>query len=329
MIYGYSYSVIAFVITIMTTSNILSIKNLTKKFSSFVALDSLSLDVKKKSCVGFLGPNGAGKTTTLKILTGLLRPTSGTAYINGFDITKNFRNAASGVGAVVETPEFYPNFTPVDVLSYFGKLRGMTQQEIIDRTQKVLDEVNMAEWSNKKIGKFSKGMKQRIAIASSLLHEPDLVILDEPVSGLDPRGMMEVREIIKSVKKQGRTIFMSSHLLGETQAICDEVALIDKGKLLGVKSINELQSKNKYKIRIEFLEPLTELQIDRIKNFEQIIDMQQDAPNVFIVNFEGTGLQRTEFLKFLQENKMKVISFSLVESNLENLYKEMVSDSVR
>jgi ABC-2 type transport system ATP-binding protein len=313
----------------MTTSNILSIKNLTKKFSSFVALDSLSLDVKEKSCVGFLGPNGAGKTTTLKILTGLLRPTSGTAYINGFDITKNFRNAASGVGAVVETPEFYPNFTPVDVLSYFGKLRGMTQQEIIDRTQKVLDEVNMAEWSNKKIGKFSKGMKQRIAIASSLLHEPDLVILDEPVSGLDPRGMMEVREIIKSVKKQGRTIFMSSHLLGETQAICDEVALIDKGKLLGVKSINELQSKNKYKIRIEFLEPLTELQIDRIKNFEQIIDIQQDTPNVFIVNFEGTGLQRTEFLKFLQENKMKVTSFSLVESNLENLYKEMVSDSVR
>jgi len=285
----------------MTANYILTIKNLSKNFSKFVALDNLSLDVKKKSCVGFLGPNGAGKTTTLKILTGLLRPTSGTAYINGFDVTKQFREAMKNVGAVVETPEFYPYFTPVDVLSYFGRLRGMSQQDLKDRIKKVLDEVNMTEWSQKKIGKFSKGMKQRIAIASSLLHEPELVILDEPASGLDPRGMMEVREIILSLKKQGRTIFMSSHLLVEVQAICDEVALIDKGKLLGLKSINELHHANKSKIKIEFLDIPSESQLETIKNFEQTLDVLQETPNVIIADFDGTGLQRAEFLKFRQK----------------------------
>jgi len=313
----------------MAANNILEINNLTKKFSKFVALDNLSLDVKKKSCVGFLGPNGAGKTTTLKILTGLLRPTSGAACINGLDVTKHFRESMTDVGAVVETPEFYPYFTPIDVLSYFGKLRGMSKQELQGRIRKVLDEVNMAEWSQKKIGKFSKGMKQRIAIASSLLHEPELVILDEPASGLDPRGMMEVREIIKSMKKQGRTIFMSSHLLNETQAICDEVALIDKGKLLGIKSIKELQTTNKSKIKIEFIDIPTESQLETIKNFEQTIDVLQESPNVIIVDFDGTGLQRAEFLKFLQENGMNVTSFSLADSSLENLYKDLISDSVR
>ncbi len=313
----------------MVQNYILTIKNLSKKFSKFVALDKLSLDVKRNSCVGFLGPNGAGKTTTLKILTGLLRPTSGTAYINGYDVTKNFREAIAGVGAVVETPEFYPHFTPIDVLSYFGKLRGMSKQELPGRIQKVLDEVNMAEWSQKKIGKFSKGMKQRIAIASALLHEPELVILDEPASGLDPRGMMEVREIIQSMKKQGKTIFMSSHLLGEVQAICDEVALIDKGKLLGLKSINDLQTTNKSKIKIEFLDNTTKSQLETIKNFEQTLDVLEETPNVIIADFDGTGLQRAEFLKFLQENGMNVTSFSLVDSSLETLYKDLVSDSVR
>ena len=313
----------------MAATNILTIKNLTKKFSSFVAVDNLSLDVKKNTCVGFLGPNGAGKTTTLKILTGLLRPTSGDAHINGYDVTKNFREAMSGVGAVVETPEFYPHFTPIDVLSYFGKLRGMPNQEINNRIQKVLDEVNMSEWSQKKIGKFSKGMKQRISIASALLHEPQLIILDEPVSGLDPRGMMEVREIIQSMKKQGRTIFMSSHLLGETQAICDEVAFIDKGKLLGLRSINELQTSGKSKIKIEMLENPTAFQLDAIKNFQHTSNVLQESDKVISVEFDGNKLQRAEFLKFLQEHSIKVISFSLVETNLENLYKELISDSVR
>lgn len=313
----------------MIETEILKIQNLSKNFSKFIAVDNLSIDVKQNSCMGFLGPNGAGKTTTLKILTGLLKPTSGKAFINGNDIRKNFREAMSMTGAVIETPEFYPNFTPIDVLSYFGKLRGLPQKRLEERIREVLEEVNMKEWSQKKIGKFSKGMKQRIAIASALLHEPQLVILDEPASGLDPRGMIEIRELIRSMKNQGKTIFMSSHLLGETESICDQVALIDKGKLLGIKSINDLQRSTKSKIRIEFLDTISESRSEEILNFKHVKDVSYEKPQTVIVLFEGDNSRRAEFLKFLQEKNFKIVSFAMVESNLELLYKEMVSDSVR
>lgn len=313
----------------MVSNQILTTKNLTKHFSNFVALENLSLDIQKNSCVGFLGPNGAGKTTTLKILTGLIKPTSGQALINGFDVTKNFREAMSRVGAVIETPEFYPSFSPDDVLSYFGKLRGLPQKELKKRIHEVLEEVHMTEWSHKRIGKFSKGMKQRIAIASALLHEPDLVLLDEPVSGLDPQGMMEVREIIKSMKEQGKTIFMSSHLLAETQAICDEVVLIDKGKLLGVKSIEDLSSETKSKIKIEFLESVLDSQLDEIKQFENVIKISKEKPNTFIIEFVGDKSKRAQFLKFIQEKNLDIVSFGLLDSNLETLYKDLISNSVR
>jgi len=185
----------------MTKNEMIVTQDLTKRFSSFTALEKLNLEIETNSCVGFLGPNGAGKTTTIKILTGLLNPTSGKVFVAGYDVTKETRLALSHVGAVVETPEFFPHFTPKEILSFMGKLRGLSGQTLEERIKKVLDLVNMSEWTQKKIGKFSKGMKQRISLASALLHDPELIILDEPTSGLDPRGMIEVRQIIKSLKK--------------------------------------------------------------------------------------------------------------------------------
>ena len=170
------------------------IQKLTKDFNGFKAVDDLDLVVKKGSFMGFLGPNGAGKTTTIKILTNLLSASSGSAELNGVDVTKDPKEALANVGAVVETPEFYPYLTPTETLAYMGELRGMTEGDIKTRTREVLEMVKMTEWADKRIGKFSKGMKQRVAIAQAILHEPRLVILDEPTSGLDLRGMFEVRE---------------------------------------------------------------------------------------------------------------------------------------
>ncbi len=172
----------------------ISIQNLTKEFNGFRAVDNLTLTVKKGSFVGFLGPNGAGKTTTIKILTNLLGTTSGSAFLNGVDVTKDPKDALASVGAVVETPEFYPYLTPRETLAYLGELRGMRKEEIKTRTDEVLKTVKMEDWADKRIGKFSKGMKQRIAIGQAILHKPELIILDEPTSGLDPRGMIEVHE---------------------------------------------------------------------------------------------------------------------------------------
>ena len=190
--------------------------------------------------MGYLGPNCAGKTTTIKILTSLLRPTGGKAFLNGIDVVRNPKEALASVGAVVETPQLYPQLTPMEILAYFGQLRGLDSNVIRERSVAVLEEVKMSDSANKRTGEFSTGMKQRVAIAQALLHDPSILILDEPTVGLDPRGMIEVRELIKQLKERDFTIFMSSHLLNEVQEVCDKVAIVDKGALLVYDTVANL-----------------------------------------------------------------------------------------
>lgn len=314
----------------MSKNEVLVTEDLTKKFSDFTALNKLNLKILENSCTGYLGPNGSGKSTTIKILTGLIRPTTGRAYILGFEVPKNTREALLDVGVVVETPEFPPYLTPIEVLSYFGKIRGMSRQNILERSKEVLDLVNMREWGTKKIGKFSKGMKQRVAIATSLVHDPSLLILDEPTSGLDPRGIIEVREIIKSLKKIGKTIFMSSHLLGETKEVCDKVALLDKGNLLKYVTVSDVEkiSKN-FRIEIEFTESPTQSQLTSVLKIMDIKNVKQKSEHIIIVEFEGGLEQRAELLKQIQNLALKVITFRTIDYDLEALYLDLVSESVR
>src|SRR5215470_572907 len=206
--------------------------NLTKKFGSFEALSKLNLKIEGAKCVGFLGPNGAGKTTTLKIFTDLIRASEGHAMINGVDVHEQKKKALDPCGVLIETPEIYPSFTPREALRMIADIRGIPHADQSKRIEAVVSEVKMDEWLDKKVGKFSKGMKQRINIAAALLTDPEIVILDEPTTGLDPRGQTEVRDIVRSLKKKDRLVFMSSHLLNEVSEICDEVAMIDHGKLL-------------------------------------------------------------------------------------------------
>jgi len=224
------------------------IEGLSKYYDSFLALDNLSLKVKKNEDIALLGPNGAGKTTTLKLLCGLLHPSSGTAYINGVNVMEERERAISMVGTMLETPEFYPFLTPNETLSYLGRLRGMSGQELKSRIDEVIKLVRLEGWAKVRIGKFSRGMKQRLALAQTLLHDPPILILDEPALGLDPRGMMEVRAILKKAKKE-KTILLASHLITEVVQVCDKVALIDHGHLLVYDSIPRL--KRKYRKSLE------------------------------------------------------------------------------
>jgi ABC-type multidrug transport system ATPase subunit len=218
------------------------IEDLTKYYNKFLALDKLSLRVPEKENIGLLGPNGAGKSTTLKILCGLIRPTSGKAYIEGIDIASQPEKALSRMGTIIETPEFYSYLTPEDNLSYFGRLRGMKGEWLKKRIKEVIALVKLEKWGKVKIEKFSRGMKQRLALAQCLLHDPPVLILDEPGLGLDPRGVVEFREIIENVGKD-KTVFFASHQLTEVAQICSQVAIINNGQLLAYDSIADLEKK--------------------------------------------------------------------------------------
>ena len=220
------------------------IENLTKYYNKFMALNSLSLTVAKKENVGLLGPNGAGKSTTLKILCGLLRASSGAAYIDGVNVAEKPEQALSRIGAIVETPEFYSFLTPEETLGYLGRLRGMGGDELKRRIKEVIQLVRLEDWGKVKIEKFSRGMKQRLGLAQCLLHDPPVLILDEPALGLDPRGVVEFRGIIEGAAKE-KTIFFASHQLVEVTQICNQVAIIDHGRLLAYDSVAALEKKYK------------------------------------------------------------------------------------
>ena len=218
------------------------IENLTRYYDGFLALDNLSLKIKENEDVALLGPNGAGKTTAIKILCGLLRPSSGTAYIDDINVVEERELALSKVGAIVETPEFYPYLTSEETLSYLGRLRGMRGRGLKSRIKEVIKLVRLEGWVKVKIEKFSRGMKQRLAVAQALLHDPPVLILDEPSLGLDPRGMMEVRKIFKEARRE-KTVFYASHLLTEVAQVCDKVAIIDHGRLRVYDSVARLKRK--------------------------------------------------------------------------------------
>ena len=225
----------------------IEIKDLTKAYAIGFwkkqlrpALNNLTLTVDKGETFGFLGPNGAGKTTTLKILMGIIRPSSGSATILG----KDYRDPEikQQIGFLPEQPYFYDYLSAPELLNYYAQLSGMAYAERAKRIQPLLDRVGLGDVGNKQLRKFSKGMLQRVGIAQAIIHDPEVVFLDEPMSGLDPLGRHEVRELIQGLKDQGKTIFFSTHILSDAEALCDRVAVIHKGELRGIGVVNDLRS---------------------------------------------------------------------------------------
>jgi ABC-2 type transport system ATP-binding protein len=200
------------------------------------------LSVTENDNIGLLGPNGAGKSTTLKILCGLIRPSAGSAHVNGYNIVEKSEQALCSIGAMIETPEFYTYLTPVETLMYLGRVRGMKGADLKKRIEEVISLVKLDRWADVKIEKFSRGMKQRLGLAQAMLHDPPILILDEPSLGLDPRGVVEFREIIESAG-QKKTVFFASHQLVEVAQICNRIALISEGKLLAFDAITDLEKK--------------------------------------------------------------------------------------
>jgi ABC-2 type transport system ATP-binding protein len=302
------------------------IEHLSKKYGKLLAVDDLSLVVERGVCVGYLGPNGAGKTTTIKMLTNLLRATSGKAYLNGIDVIHHPKAALDGVGAVVETPEFYPQLTPKECMSYVGTIRGMNADAIADRSHTALQQVKLLDVAERRTGTFSKGMKQRLAIAQALMHQPSILILDEPTAGLDPRGMVEVREIIKGLIKTDITILMSSHLLNEVQEVCDKVAIVDRGVLLTYDSVKNLSVGQDVTVTINTLDPVTPPEFKAIKALKDVKSVKRTQTLTLKVSFGGGPQAQFRVLRGIMNTGIKVVSYMPQRAAIEDIYLQLVPE---
>ena len=302
---------------------------LSKQFGSFTAVSELNLKIEGAKCVGFLGPNGAGKTTTLKMFTDLIRASSGEALINGINVHTNKKAALASVATLIETPEIYPSLTPREALMMIAEIRGVPTTERKKRIEESVSEVHMDEWIDKRVGKFSKGMKQRICIASALLSDPSILLLDEPTNGLDPRGMSEVRDIVKSLKGKKRLIFMSSHLLSEVSDVCDEVAMIDHGKLIVYDTIANVTSKfsgGNNVVEVVLVRPVdSKIVVKTIAAFPGVINAEKIDDKNLKISFNGGLDVQERLLNDIVKLNIGVISYKPASSELEEAYLKLIT----
>jgi len=216
---------------------------LTKKFHNITAVDDINLEVKSGSIMGFLGPNGAGKTTTIKLIAGVLKPSSGTIILDNIDLLKYPTKAKAILGYIPDRPFIYEKLTGYEFLQFIASLYGIDPFEIKTRILELLNRFDLLDFKDELIETYSHGMKQRLVMCSALVHDPKILIIDEPIVGLDPRGIKMVKELFKNYASKGKTIFVSTHSLDIAEAISDEIAIIDKGKIIAIGTIKELEER--------------------------------------------------------------------------------------
>jgi len=220
----------------------ITVKELTKRYARNIAVDHISFEVQKGQIVGFLGPNGAGKTTTMRMLTCFLPPTFGTATVAGFDVLEQPLEVKKRIGYLPETPPLYPEMTTAAYLTYVGKLKGLSGAELNKRVDYVCERCAVVPEKNKLLGKLSKGYRQRVGLAQAIIHNPDVLILDEPTAGLDPKQINETRDLIKGLAGD-HTIILSTHILPEVEQTCEQVIIINRGKLVATDTVHNLQNR--------------------------------------------------------------------------------------
>lgn len=300
--------------------------NLTKKYGKFTALDSLNLKVEKGTVFGFVGHNGAGKSTTFSILSTLLAPTSGTAFVNGYDVTKNPKMVRKYIGYMPDFFGVYDQFKTDEYLDFYGASYGIPLEERQKLIPQLLELVNLTDKKDAYVDVLSRGMKQRLCLARALIHDPEVLILDEPASGLDPRARIEMREILRELKSMGKTIMISSHILPELAEMCDEIGVINGGKLVATGRVEEIHQQLQAN---KVLKVLILKDIDKaIRFFEDIpsvsnIQLSEQRSNLLSFSFEGTDEEQVDLLKKALDSGVMILSLSQEESNLEDIFLEI------
>jgi len=303
-------------------SETIRLEAISKQLGEREILRGISFAVKQGDIFGYLGPNGAGKTTTIRILLGLLKPTSGRAYILGENVSKD--EARRKVGFVLDSDGLYENKTAEENLGYYARIYGAAEHR--ERIDRILDLVGLQDRAKDKVGTYSRGMKQRLALARAMIHDPELLILDEPAAGVDPSGQIEVREVILSMAyREGKTIFLSSHNLGELQRICNRIALIDRGEIKLYGELEQLQRQmSGNEVEIETTEAIAEPLFTELKSLPRLGLRQRKDKTLTFVPREGVRVP--DIVSLLVRRGVEIEGVSRKEASLEEIYSTILRE---
>lgn len=307
----------------------IEVKNVTKKYGKFTAVDNISFTIKDGEVVGFLGPNGAGKSTTMNMITGFIEPTDGTIEVNGYDIMKKTKKAKKQIGYMPENVPLYMDLTVKEFVSYMAELKLVERKVRKEEVNQAIKETGLEEVQNKLIKNLSRGYKQRVSMAGALVGNPDVLILDEPTIGLDPKQIIEIRNLIKNLGKK-HTVILSSHILSEISQICERVIIINKGKIVAIDTPANLEEKTKEQnilyVTVEDKEekmPNIKGKIEDIKELEMIKDNEDGTKQYKIVSDTKKDVRKSLF-EVLPKEGITIFELKKAESTLEDAFIKLV-----
>ena len=310
----------------------IEIKNVTKKYGNTIAVDNISFNVKDGEVVGFLGPNGAGKSTTMNMITGFIEPTNGQIIINGNDISKKPRKAKKDIGYMPENVPLYYELTAKEFVTYMAELKMVKRNVRKEEVEKVIKDVGLEEVQNKLIRNLSRGYKQRVSMAGALIGNPDVIILDEPTVGLDPKQITEIRNLIKELGRK-HTVILSSHILSEVSQICERVIIINKGKVIAIDTPENLEkaTKDKNSISIIVEDPKDNVKnlkekISQIDSIEFIKDNEDGTKQYIIASSSDIDLRKKLF-EVLPKEEIVIFELKKTETTLEDAFIKLIDKS--
>lgn len=301
--------------------SLVTAQDLTKAYNNTNVVENLSFSLQEGKCVALLGPNGAGKTTTLKMLAGFIQPTSGTITFDVQSLSDDFRNY---VGYLPQFPVFYRWMTGYEFLVYVGELANLSKKEAGEKADELLELVNLKDFKKMRISKYSGGMKQRLGIAQALIHSPKLIILDEPVSALDPIGRREVLNLMRELKKDA-TILFSTHILNDAEEVSDEIILLNKGKIIEKGNLSELNAADDtVTIHLAFSEE-PKFVIERLKEIDSVLSVTNEKGE-YQITAQQLNTARTQILQLVQKEKWPLSKFEVAKTSLEDFFIKAVKN---
>ena len=295
----------------------IQVKNISKSFGTQLALNDVSFSIKKGEVVGFLGPNGAGKTTMMRILTTYSEADDGEAVVNSYDVQQDSSKVKRSVGYLPEHNPLYLELYVREYLEFNASLYSVPK----DRIEVVIEQTGLTSEAHKKIGQLSKGYRQRVGLASALLHDPEVLILDEPTTGLDPNQLVDIRKLIKSIGKE-KTILLSTHILKEVEAVCDRVLIINKGELVADASLEELQLEQEQIIVVEFDYRVEDV---LLKKLPHVITVRNTSGFIYEITFSTQEDMRSAVFDFAHDNELKTLQLNRKNKNLESLFYDVTA----